>query len=165
MSENPNLVDDSAEHPEDIVISAERANDIRGQVARLREAGWMESLRSVAQELGQDWIENDESGNLPLPGFSTKGEAPKVFSAPQGHASEGLRVALQNTDLKVFFKDALLLELSFLPKDGEYVVYFLDESRFEELSAYVQSLDEIMKAARAAKAKRQAEWNARFSKK
>ncbi|MEO5667063.1 MAG: hypothetical protein ABIR96_03300 [Bdellovibrionota bacterium] len=163
MSENQNLSDDQ-EHPEDITITSERAQSIRAQVSRLREAGWMESLRAIAGELGTDWVETDEGESLPLPGFSTKGEVPKVFCAPQGHASEGLRVALQNTDLKVFFKDALLLELSFLPKDGDYVVYFLDESRLEELNGYVASLDEIMKAARAAKTKRQAEWSARFKK-
>jgi len=164
MSENQTL-DETLEHPEDITITSERAQNIRDQVARLREAGWMESLRSVAQELGEDYVETEEGGTLPLPGFSTKGEAPKVFTAPQGHSSEGLRVALQNTDLKVFFKEALLLELSFLPKDGEYVVYFLDEARLPELNGYIESLGEIMKAARAAKTKRQAEWAGRFAKK
>jgi hypothetical protein len=164
MSDDQTL-DPNSEHPEDITISTERAQDIRAQVSRLRELGWMESLRSVAQELGHDYVENEDSGTLPLPGFSTKGEAPKVFSAPQGHPSEGLRVALQNTDLKVFFKDVLLLELSFLPKDAEYVVYYLDESRLSELSGYIESLDDIMKAARSAKSKRQAEWAGRFAKK
>jgi hypothetical protein len=165
MSENQNLDENNVEHPEDITITAERAKNIREQVARLRESNWMESLRAVAQELGEDWVETEDGESLPLPGLSTKGEVPKVFQAPQGHAAEGLRVVLQNTDLKVFFKNALLLELSFLPKDGEYVVYHLDESRLEELNGYVQSLEEIMKAARAAKTKRQAEWNARFAKK
>jgi len=158
-------MDETVEHPEDINISSERAQSIRDQVSRLREAGWMESLRSIVQELGEEWIETEEGESLPLPGFSTKGEAPKVFNAPQGHSAEGLRVALQNTDLKVFFKNTLLLELSFLPKDAEYVVYYLDESRLEELNNHIQSLEEIMKAARAAKTKRQAEWNARFAKK
>lgn len=149
---------------EDYEVSNERAADIRQQVARLKEENWMETFRTLAKELGEDWVEGEEGTNLALPFSVQKGETPRVFKAPSGHAADGLRIALQNTDLKVLHKDSLLVELTFLPKDGEYVVYYLDENRLPEIKLWVESLGELIQSAKAIKTQRQAEWAKRFNK-
>lgn len=150
---------------ENFEVSKERASEIREKVSRLREENWMETFRTLAKELGEDFVEGEEGQNLALPlGGGPKGEVPKVFKAPQGHPAEGLAIVLQNADLKVMHKDSLLVELSFLPKDGEYVVFFLDENRLPEIKGWVESLGEIIKAAKDVKAQRQAEWAKRFKK-
>ena len=149
---------------EDYEVSSERAQSIREQVARLKEENWMDTFRTLAKELGEDYVEGEEGESLPLPGMQQKGEVPRVFRAPTGHSAEGLTIALQNADLKVLFKDELLVELTFLPKDGEYVVFFLNEERLPEIRSWVESLGEIIKAAKAAKTQRQAEWAKRFGK-
>jgi len=149
---------------EDYQVSNERAQGIREQVARLKDENWMDTFRTLAKELGEDYVESAEGESLPLPGFIQKGETPRIFTAPQGHAAAGLRIALQNADLKVLHNEDLLVELTFLPKDGEYVVFYLDENRLPEIRAWVESLEEIIKSAKAVKTQRQAEWAKRFKK-
>lgn len=149
---------------EDYPVSAERAANIREQVSRLKEENWMETFRTLAKELGEEYTEGDEGENLSLPGMSQKGEVPRVFKAPVGHPAEGLHIILQNADLKVVHQDQLLVELSFLPKDNEYVVFYLDENRLPEIRSWVASLEDFIKAAKAVKNQRQAEWAKRFNK-
>lgn len=146
-------------------VEAERAGSIRERVQQLKELEVMDNLKLLAKELGEELSAKEDGETLDLPGLSTKGENPLVFSAPVGHPAEGLRVALQNTDLKVYAKESLILELTFLPKDGEFVVYFMDEEKLTDLSSWVASLKEFTDAAKAKKKERQAKWAKRFKKK
>ncbi len=157
---------ETAETPEflDFEVSADRAAFIREQVQSLRDLEVMSNFQLLAKELGEELLETDEDGTTQLPGFSKKGDNPLVFTAPEGHSASGLQVALQNTDLKLLFEQKPVLELSFLPKDGEYVVFYMDETRIQDLKTWIESLSDFVTAAKAKKAERQAKWKSRFKK-
>lgn len=150
---------------ENYEVAEERATFIRNHIKELRELEVMENLKDLAKELGSELTEADEDGSLALPGLSAKGESPLVFSAPEGHPAEGLSIALQNTDLKVFKLEKLILELSFLPKDNDFVVFFLDEEELANLKGWMDSLKDFTEAAKAKKRERKAKWAKRFKKK
>ncbi len=148
----------------DIEVSEARAAFIRTQVQNLRELEVMENFRILAKELGEEALDTDEDGNTQLPGFSKKGDQPLVFSAPSDHPSEGLQIALQNTDLKLLYNQDVVLELSFLPKDNEYVVFYMNENRIEDLKTWIESLNDFVVAAKAKKTERKTKWQSRFKK-
>lgn len=150
---------------ENYEVAEERAAFIRNHIKELRELQVMENLKDLAKELGSELVEGDENGAVALPGFAAKGESPLVFAAPEGHAADGLRIALQNTDLKVFKKEKMILELSFLPKDNDFVVFFLDEEELANLKGWMDSLKDFTDAAKAKKKERKAKWAKRFKKK
>ena len=162
--ETPKLSKSEAEYA-DFEVPKERAEFIRAQLQSLRDLEVMENFRVLAKELGVETAEIDEDGTTQLPGFTKKGDNPLVFAAPVGHPSEGLAIALQNTDLKLMFNKELLLEISFLPKDDEYAVFYMDESRIDDLNKWIESLGDFVSAAKAKKAERKAKWKGRFKKK
>ncbi len=152
---------------ENYSVPTERAEEIRARVQRLKEAGWIESLRVLASELGEELPKEEGAENLSLPGMgveSSKEEA-RRYLCPPGHAAEGLQVLSLGNSLKVLKGSTSLMELSFLPKEDAFLVYHLDDERFEELNRHLsEDLAHEIKAAKAKKSERQAAWKARFSK-
>jgi hypothetical protein len=144
---------------DDYQVPAERAASIRSQVLLLKEAGWMDNLRTLVAEAGEE-VSGDDSPELP--GFSEKTEGLRFWRAPEGHIAAGLQATFHNNELKVSMNGDLLLELAFLPKDNEWVVYYLKEDHWDALCGWVTSLEPEIKGAKGAKTQRQSAFRARF---
>jgi hypothetical protein len=152
-----------AEFLENFEVPAERAAQIRAQVARFKDADWNEEIKNLIQELGSE-EKILESEDKSLPGLFDKAQTQKVYRAPEGHAAYGLSFVLVGADLKVLHNDISLLEVNFLPKGDDIIVFYLNEARLDELLGYLEALAPQIKEAKAAKGQRQAEWKARFNK-
>jgi hypothetical protein len=146
---------------DDYQVPTDRATSIRAQVQLLKEAGWMDNLRTLVAEAGEEVSSEDAPS---LPGFSEKSEGLRFWRAPEGHIAFGLQATFFNNELKVLMNGELLLELAFLPKDNEWVVYFVKEDNWDALCGWVASLEPEIKAARAKKTQRQSAFKARFNK-
>jgi hypothetical protein len=152
---------------EEYSVSSERAQEIRNRVQKLKEAGWVDSLRMLAQELGEETPKEEAGETLALPGLgadSSKEEC-RTYACPPGHPAEGLQVRSLGATLRVQKSGTSLLEITFLPKDEEFLVCHMSDDRFEELNQHLtMDLALEIKAAKAKKSERQAVWKARFSK-
>lgn len=144
---------------DDYQVPADRAAAIRAQVQLLKEAGWMDNLRTLVAEAGEE-LSGDEAPELP--GFSEKTEGLRFWRAPEGHIAAGLQATFHNNELKVSMNGDLLLDLAFLPKDNEWVVYFLKEDHWDALCGWVTSLEPEIKGAKGQKTQRQSAFRARF---
>ena len=150
---------------ENFSVNAERTAEIRAQVERVRAENWIDQLSALAKELGETEEEGESNSQGSLPGLQTlKGNAIQVWRAPIGHVAEGTVIQVGGADLKVIFESESLLEIGFLPKNDEYVVFHLAHSRWEKLLEIVNSLAPELKAASKKKSERQAKWKARFEK-
>ncbi len=152
---------------ENYSVPIERAQEIRARVQRLREAGWVESLILLANELGVDAPKEASGETLALPGMEgdSAKDITRVFACPTGHLAQGLSISCSGNSLRVIKDGTSVLEVAYLPKDDDFLVYHLDDSRFDELNKHLsEDLALEIKAAKAKKNERQAAWKARFSK-
>jgi len=152
---------------EDFVVPTDRAQEIRARVQKLREASWVDSLNLLAIELGVEVPKDALGETIDLPGMGSESskDDTRVFECPVGHAAEGLVITSSGNSLRVSKHGVSLLEIAYLPKDDDFLVYHLDDRHFDELNKNLsEDLQLEIKAARAKKSERQAAWKARFSK-
>jgi len=139
-------------------VEAPRAQSIREQIQKLREQNWAENLRLLAVERGTDVIiENNGQFEAAI------GESAKAFTAPAGHPAEGLVVTLSGHELKVRYLNTDILELTFLPKNNEFAVFFLDDTQWDVLVKLMESVTLEVEIAKKAKSEKQAAFRRKFS--
>lgn len=144
---------------ENFKVEAERASSIRDRVRRIKEELDLEGLRLLVTELGAEH-KDDEGSFLPT---LLKEQKALVYAGLPGHAADGFTLFLSGADFHIRFGKKSLLELSYLPKGGDFIVFHLEESEFETLQNLKEMLKEEIKAARAKKSGRAAAFKAKFN--
>lgn len=144
---------------ENFAVEDERAAVIRERVRRIKEELDLEGLRLLATELGTEQ-KDEENGFLPA---LLKEQGGKIYIAPPGHAADGFSLYLGGPDFHIRHGNRSWLELSYLPKGNDFVVFHLEENEFETLQNLKEMLKEEIKAARAKKSGRAAAFKAKFS--
>lgn len=77
-----------------------------------------------------------------------------------------LRITFSGVELKSYFGERSLLEVSLLPKDDDYLLYSLNTPLWQEFELRAQGqLTDLLKLAKSAKSKKQEAFKARFNKK
>ena len=147
---------------ENFKVDKERAENIRNHVGLLKGDDLVGDLHSVCHELGFEYI--DDSGQQNMPGMG-KGLKEQIFEICDCSSQAEIRLEITANDLKVRYNQKLACEVSFLPKDKDFVVAFVDNDAWATLTANEDSvLNNLVNTARKKKAERQKLWKARFNK-
>jgi len=148
---------------ENFTLDADRASVIRANIEKLKNEAFPEDLRLLALELGGE----EKTNPNPEEGFfsALKGEKVFIFRTPADHLAGATEVRVTGPELRLYegVPPASLLELSFLPKGGEFLIFFVNEERTERLLELKALLKDEIKAARARKSERQASMKERFA--
>jgi len=142
---------------ENFTIETDRASQIRDNISKLRDEAWLDDLRLLVAEFGQDVKEDDADDTLGL----FKDQMVRVYQTPADHPAGSWTINLSGVDFRLLMASKAILELSFLPKGHEFVVLFIDEKELEALLSLKLGLKEEIKAARAKKADRAAAFKAK----
>ena len=144
---------------ENFSLSDERAHTIRNNIEKIKHTTWVEDLKTLVTEKGAEERLDDGSDDF-LPGIVADSK-PRVYRSDKFN---DLRVTLYGTELRVKHGDTMLLEVAFLPKDKEFVLYYVNDEKWSELSDVFDVLLDEMKIAKKLKAERAAAFKAKFSK-
>jgi hypothetical protein len=139
-------------------IETSRAEQIREQIRRLKEIGWMEDLRLLAAELGQEESPSDESGQTELLGDAKL----LVYRGAAGGPLQGMSVSLQGTEIVLRRGSQVLMEVLLLPKEGESAVLQVDSSLWAEVETLRDAFKDDLKLARHKKTDRQSKFRKAF---
>jgi hypothetical protein len=142
---------------ENFSLSDERAFNIRNNVEKIKHTGWVEDLRVLVTERGAEERLDDTNDSF-LPGI-VAGSKPRVFRSTKIH---DLCASLYGSDMKVKLGDTVLLEVSFLPKDKEFVLFYINDQKWSEISEVFEVLQDEMKSAKKSKTDRAASFKAKF---
>ena len=144
---------------ENFKVEADRATVIRDRVRLIKDELDLEGLRLLVSELG---TENRDEENGFLPNI-VKEQKSLQYIVPPGHPADGFQLFATGTDFHIRRGSRSLLEVSYLPKGGDFIVFHLEESEFESLQNLKELLKEEIKAARAKKSQRSAAFKAKFN--
>jgi len=148
---------------ENFTVDESRAQNIRHSVETLKNSGWVVSWKLLLQELGTD--ECPDSTDTPeLPGLSADSTV-RVFRCNETESvASGFMLALQAQDLRAYVDEKCLVEISFLPKEDEFAIFYIDENGFTRLPDIMQALELTIKSAKQRKSTRGNTWKERFTK-
>jgi hypothetical protein len=142
---------------ENFHLSDERAFTIRNNVEKIKHTGWVEDLRTLILERGAEERLEDGSDDF-LPGIVSDAK-PRVFRSTKIH---DLSASLLGADMRVKLGPHILLDVSFLPKDKDFVIFFVNDQKWAEISEVFEILQEEMKTAKKQKSERAAAFKAKF---
>lgn len=137
---------------ENFTVEKERADLIRGDLAKLKESGWLEDFRLLAVELGVEEAPGEAGTQVELIGHAKA----KNYRGAAGTPAEGLHIVAADHDLIVRFAGKSVLEVMALPKAGEFAILHCDEAFWNLLEAIGETVKDDVKAARSAKTARSA---------
>jgi len=142
-------------------VETERASEIRSHVIKLREQNCVENLGLLITEFGQK--QAGMSAVMAKQSSLLEEDAVECYFAPADSIASGVKITQTGTELKLYKDDRILFELGFLPKNNEYAIYFLDNSRWDEISTILSALTLEVDKAKKSKSERQSVWKKRFS--
>ena len=143
---------------ENFSLSEERPFTIRNNIEKIKHTSWVEDLKTLVMERGAEERLDDGTDDF-LPGIMADSK-PRVFRSEK---IAELKVFLFGSELRVKRGDEMLLEVAFLPKDKEFVLYYVNDAKWAEISEVFEALLEEMKIAKKQKAERAAAFKAKFS--
>lgn len=147
---------------ENFKVETDRATQIREHLARMKSENWMNDLKILVLELGEESKEKDEEAGL-IPGL-VKDQKIMVYRTPLDHAAGAWTFKLSGTDFRVFLDETSVVEISFLPKADDFLLMYVNETLIDRILTLRESLTAEIKAARAKKTQRQATFKAAFNK-
>jgi hypothetical protein len=147
---------------ENYSVPNERKLEVRSFVEALKQEPWVADVKTLVAELGVEDL--GTHGEPALPGMLEETKA-RIYRAPEGTPAFGFEAVIQGSELKVYFERIIWMEIHFLPKGSEFLVFFVDENSFEDFKQKMIEIDELTKAAKGKKSVRAAEWKARFTPK
>jgi hypothetical protein len=145
----------------EFTLSDERAVQIRSILALFKDKSYVADLKLLVTELG---TEEDTAGHEEDPELPGLKQAVKLkrYVCPEDQAASGFSIEEVGTEMRVFVNQRSVVELGFLPKDNESVVFYIDESLLPELEAKLGGLGGEVKRAKAIKSERKDVWKKRF---
>jgi len=150
---------------ENYSVDKERANSIRERLERIRQSETVLALALLVDEFGREETEAPEDGTLP--GLLKDSDKTRVFETGREllGATRLLRIERARHDLRLFADGRRLLDVSFLPKNSEFLVNMLaPEEENELLETCLSALSEDAGRAKGKKSERQNAFRARFQK-
>lgn len=148
---------------ENFSLPKERSDELRTTVQKVKEAGIVDSMRSLAQELGVEEVSSQEDQVASL----VKAKNPKVFrynvSQVEGER-EMFEVYLFDQELRCVLAGKAVLEVSFLPKDKDFILFYVDSLFLESWPEFSANIAEVLKEATKIKGDRQKHFK-KFQKK
>lgn len=146
---------------ENYSVEEERAKEIRGLVKNIKEQNWVEALKYLVEELGQVEVESGKQTGLDL----LADHKVKVYRPNIENFDASAEIVLSGSELKLLLSGSSILEVNFLPKNDDYIVFYLDASKWELMQKLVSALQNQVTAAKQVKAERQAAFKAKFKAK
>ena len=147
---------------ENFEVAPERAVEIRSFVEQIKSKKWMQDLRLLINEKGQLREEPTPEGAHPQ---LLKLEIPKVYEVPENHPCRGLSIRLTGLELRIEFKNELLLEGSFLPKNSGFLVSYIKEENWSQLTTLLEGVQDEIQDAKTLKQQKQSEFLSKFKSK
>jgi hypothetical protein len=144
---------------ENFSVEQERAQSIRDNVRRIKDELDLDGLRLLVSELGSEVRDEEAAQGLHS---LLKDQSAKAFIPPADHVAGGFKITMASQEFQISFNNRSLLELSYLPKGNDFLVFHLEEADFAHLQNLKELLKEEIKAARAKKSSRAAAFKAKF---
>lgn len=157
---------------ENYSVETEKAGSIREKVAQLKNSTWIKDFKYLVQELGN--TEQDSQVDAGLFAADAKGQDIKVFRMNLSLKDVGeeslektveFKITQSQSELKAFYGSDTLVEVAFLPKEDDYLLYSFRTDVWTTFETNgKEQLQELIKAAHSAKQKKQEAFKAKFSK-
>lgn len=141
-------------------MESDREVEIRSHLQEFKSRDWVGDLLILLNEMGETRTEEQDQS---LPGFG-KAITSKVFEWGLMEAKKEIQIELCAQELFVRKDQKSLLEMSFLPKNNEYILLYWDQSRAQELEEIREQLLANIKRAKQMKSERQKAFQDRFHK-
>lgn len=143
-------------------VPDDRAEKIRSLVQLVKEQGMIEGLSILVKEKGIiEEQEATENGEFPQIKYK-KGQEPRIYVPYPLHPCFGFALRMEVNQIEIRWGEKQLLEVTLLPKEKEYIVQYVNETLWEEISDKLSLLNSEISEARKIKAEKQKAWKARF---
>ncbi len=142
-------------------LSDERAQQIRSVLGLFKDKDYVADLRLLVTELGSEEDTDGLEEDPELPGLKQAIKL-KRYVCPEDQAASGFSIEEVGTEMRVFVNQRPVVELGFLPKDNESVVFYIDETLLPELESKLGGLGNELKRAKTLKSERKDVWKKRF---
>jgi hypothetical protein len=144
---------------ENYTLEKERETEIRSHLDEIKTKDWLGDLLILLQECGETLVIQaaDE-----LPGLGGKAITSKVFELGLLAEQCDVQIELSANELFVRASGKSLLEISFLPKNNEFVLLFWNSSQGPLIETLKEVLAPAIKRARSRKSERQKAFQERF---
>lgn len=112
---------------ENFSLPKERSEELRSSVQRVKDSGMVDTVFTLVQELG---VEEVSSGDNQMASL-IKAKNPKVFrliADENSETPEAFEVFLYEQEMRVSRAGRPVLEVSFLPKDKDFILFYIEES-------------------------------------
>ncbi len=148
---------------ENFSLPKERSEVLRSTIQQVKAAGIVDSLRNLVQELGVEEVSSQEDQMASL----IKAKNPKVFRYVLGEDEQDRQVfeAFQfDQELRCTLGGDAVFEVSFLPKDKDFILFYVAPMFLESWPSFSTSIGEVLREAEKAKSDRQKHFK-KFAKK
>lgn len=143
---------------ENYKVEAERETEIRSHLDEIKAKDWLGELLFLLQECGENRVISDANE---IPGLG-KTLTVKVYEVGLLESQKDIEIELSANELLLKAAQKSLLEISFLPKNHEYVLLYFDRSRAEMMETLREVLAPAIKRAKHLKTERQRAFQERF---
>lgn len=139
---------------ENFSLPKERSDELRSAVQRVKDAGIVDAFRELVQELGVEEVSSQENQMAGL----IKAKNPKVFRYPVsdigGENAKLLEIFQFEQELRATLDGKAILEISFLPKDKDFVLFYVESEFLLNWNSFSQNIAEVVKESQKIKADR-----------
>ncbi|HVJ66265.1 MAG TPA: hypothetical protein VM901_13485 [Bdellovibrionota bacterium] len=166
MSENSNQTsaDELNVDFDNFSVPKERSEELRSAVQRVKDAGMVEGLQTLVAELGVEEVSSQDDQMAGL----IKAKNPKVFRYVLNTESETERSVFEifqfEQELRASVAGRPVLEVSFLPKDKDFLVFYVDAAFLENWKVFGAEIGDVLREAEKIKSDRQKHFK-KFAKK
>lgn len=140
---------------ENFSVPKEKSEQLRSSVQKVKELGIVDIFKGLVQELGFEEVssQNDQVAGL------IKAKNPRVFKYPvSGSETETpklFEIFQFEQELRATLQQKAVLEVSFLPKDKDFVLFYVDPSFLDNWDLFFSHIAEVVKESEKMKNDRQ----------
>jgi hypothetical protein len=148
---------------ENFSVPKERGEELRSAIQQVKEANIVNSIRNLIQELGVEEVSSQDDQVAGL----IKAKNPKVFRYVLGSTEEDRRVFEAfhyDQELRCTLSGTAVLEASFLPKDKDFILFYVAPDFLANWASFSEEMSEVLKEAEKIKSDRQKHFK-KFAKK
>ncbi|NCN27095.1 hypothetical protein GW915_05915 [bacterium] len=147
---------------ENFSVEQEKAEEIRRSIEIIKEQDLVADLKILCSELGYDVEVPGEQESLPGMGKGPKDLCLEICSIENNRE---YLFELAGNELRFSIAGQLVCDVSFLPKNNEFLVGFVHTELWKAFEEEHSAFENIVAMAKKRKGERQKLWKARFNKK
>lgn len=140
---------------ENFSVPKERSTELRSAIQQVKEIGMVDMFKNLVQELGMEEVSSQDDQVAGL----IKAKNPRVFRYPVGggesESPKLFEIFQFEQELRATLGGESLLEVSFLPKDKDFVLFFVNNGFLEAWPTFAEHIAEVVKESEKMKNDRQ----------